>query len=197
VTERAEEVFRVGFVTGATPDKWARIWREHSRQRLELVPVTEAEQESALRRREVDMCLVRLPIDRDGVHCIPLYEERPVAVFAVDHVLSLLDEVGLDDLAEEQLVLPHRSGWMPSVEQLAWPPMTEKQAIETVAGGTGIAIVPMSIARLHHRKDATYRPVAGLEPTTVGLAWLMATEDPRVQTFIGIVRGRTANSSRG
>jgi hypothetical protein len=30
----------------------------------------------------------------------------------------------------------------------------------------------------------------------VGLAWLVDNEDPRVQIFIGIVRGRTPRSSR-
>ena len=58
--------FTVGFVTGATPDKWARTWRDRSRERLELVPVTEEDQERLLREGELDMCLVRLPVDRDG-----------------------------------------------------------------------------------------------------------------------------------
>ena len=49
---------------------------------------------------------------------------------------------------------------------------------------------------LHHRKDAIYRPVTDLPPTTVGLAWLVDNDDARVQMFIGIVRGRTERSSR-
>jgi DNA-binding transcriptional LysR family regulator len=143
------------------------------------------------------MALVRLPIDRDGLHFIPLYDEVPVAVMGAEHVLTLLDEVSLDDLADEQLVLPHESGWTPSAEQLAWPPMSVQDAFEAVAGGTGLVLVPMSVARLHQRKDATYRPVVDLPPTKVGLAWLVDNDDPRVQTFIGIVRGRTERSSRG
>ncbi|TQL68234.1 LysR substrate binding domain-containing protein [Nocardioides albertanoniae] len=189
--------FTVGFVTGATPDKWARIWRERSRERLEMIPLTEHEQERGLRAGELDMALVRLPIDRDGLHCIPLYEEQPVVVMGHEHLLSLLEEVTFDDLAEEQLVIPERGGWTPGVEQLSWPPMSEKEAVETVAAGTGVAIVPMSIARLHHRKDVVFRPLVGAEPTTVGLAWLLDNDDERVQTFIGIVRGRSRNSSRG
>ena len=189
--------FRVGFVTGATPDKWARTWRERSRVPLELVPVEQDVQEVGVRDGSLDMCLVRLPVDREGLHCIPLYDEQQVAVVGLDHVVSAVDEVSLDELADEQLVLPHASGWTPSVDQLDWPPMTAKQAIEVVAGGTGIVLVPMSVARLHHRKDVTSRPVRDLAPTTVGLAWLVDNEDPRVQTFIGIVRGRTARSSRG
>ena len=68
--------------------------------------------------------------------------------------------------------------------------------VATVAAGTGVVVVPMSVARLHHRKDVTYRPVSDLAPTTVGLAWRADDDDERVQTFIGIVRGRTARSSR-
>lgn len=188
--------FRIGFVTGATPDKWARAWRDRSRIPLELVPVTEDEQERLLRDGELDMCLVRLPVDRDGVHLVPLYEELPVAVMGREHLLTLLDEVSVDDLEEEQLVLPERSGWVPKVEQLAWPPMSEKDAIETVAAGIGIAVVPMSVARLHHRKDVVQRTVTDLPSTRIGLAWLVERDDERTQAFVGVVRGRTANSSR-
>ena len=189
--------FRLGYVTGATPDKWARVWRERQREGIALVPLEEPGQEAPLRAGEVDMALVRLPVDRDGLHCIPLYEERPVVVLGTEHVLTLADEVSPDDLAGEQLVLPERSGWTPSAAQLEWPAMTERDAVEVAASGGGVAIVPMSIARLHHRKDVTFRPVTGLPGTTVGLAWLVENDDARVQTFIGIVRGRTANSSRG
>ena len=188
----------VGFVTGATPDKWAGVWRRRfARDRLDLVPVTEEEQEVGLRDGSLDMALVRLPVDRDGLHLIPLYEELPVAVMGTEHVLTLAEELTVADLADEQLVLPHPSGWRPQVEQLAWPPMTVKDAVEVVASGTGVVIVPMSVARLHHRRDTTYRVVTDLPPTTVGLAWLVDNDDPWVQRFIGIVRGRTERSSRG
>jgi DNA-binding transcriptional LysR family regulator len=190
--------FRVGFVTGATPDKWARVWRERfPRAPLELVPVEQQHQEDGLRSGELDMALVRLPVDRDGLHCIPLYDEVPVAVVGVEHVATVVEEVSLADLADEQLVLPHSSGWTPDAEQLDWPAMTVAEAVEVVASGTGVAIVPMSIARLHQRKDTAYRPVTDLPPTTIGLAWLVDNEDPRVQSFIGVVRGRTERSSRG
>lgn len=189
-------VLRVGFVSGATPDKWARAWRERRAERLELVPVTEGRQEPLLRDRELDMCLVRLPVDRDGLHLVRLYDERPVVVVPRDHFVTAAAEVTLEDLADEQLVLPHRSGWRPSVAQLDWPEMTERQAVEAVAAGSGIALLPMSVARLHARKDVASRPVTDLSPTTVGLAWLAERDDELTQAFVGVVRGRTARSSR-
>ena len=174
--------FRLGFVTGATPDKWAGIWRERQREAIELVPMSEEVQEHGIRTGALDMALVRLPVDRDGLHLIPLYEELPVAVMNVDNALTLLDEVTTEDLSGE-----HQD----------WTGLTPREAVETVAAGTGVLVVPMSVARLHHRKDVTYRTVTDLPVSTVGLAWLADNDDPRLQAFIGIVRGRTERSSRG
>jgi DNA-binding transcriptional LysR family regulator len=158
--------------------------------------VDEATQEGGLRDGSLDMCLVRLPVDRDGLHCIPLYDEVQVVVLPSEHVATVVSEVSLEDLAEEQLVLPHPSGWTPSVPQLEFPSMSQREAMEVVASGTGIAIVPMSVARLHHRKDVATRPVSDLPPTRVALAWRVDRDDERAQAFVGIVRGRTARSSR-
>lgn len=192
------DTFRVGFVTGATPDKWARTWRERfPRRPLELVPVEESEQEDGVRDGSLDMCLVRLPVDRDGLHCIPLYDEVPVVVASAEHFVAAGEEVTFADLADEQLVFPERSGWTPGAPQLDWPAMTVKDAIEVVAGGTGVVIVPMSVARLHSRKDVVARPLVDADPTKVGLAWPVSADDDRLDLFVGVVRGRTARSSRG
>src|SRR4051794_17258894 len=151
------------------PDRWADTWRNRRREPIELVPVAEEEQERLLRDGTVDMAIVRLPVDRDGLHLVQLYDEKPVAVMSTEHLLTLADELTTGDLADEQLVIPERSGWRPDAEQLAWPPMSAKDAVETVAAGTGVAIMPMSLARLHHRRDATYRVVTDLPSAPVGL----------------------------
>ncbi len=189
--------FRIGFVTGAMPDRWVDTWRQRRREPIELVPVAEEEQERLLRDGTVDMAIVRLPVERDGLHLVPLYEEKPVAVMSTEHLLTLAEELTTADLVDEQLVIPERSGWRPAAEQLAWPPMSEKDAVETVAAGTGVAIMPMSLARLHHRRDATHRVVTDLPATGVGLAWLVENDGELPQAFVGIVRGRRENSSRG
>ncbi len=191
------EPLRVAFVTGTTPDKWARAWRDQRRGRLELVPVTEGEQEGVVRRGEVDLALVRLPVDTEDLHCVRLYDEVPVVVAGRDHLVSAAPEVTLEDLVDEQLVRPHASGWQPTAPQLDWPPMTEQEAIETVAAGSGIVLVPMSVARLHQRKDVVHSVVTDLPPTTVALVWRRERDDDTTQAFVGVVKGRTANTSRG
>ena len=181
--------FRVGFVPGITPDKWERSWTEHERasrrwRPLELVPVPVADQERLVRAGELDMCLVRGEVDRDGMHLVALYREVPVAVLAKEHPATAYDELTLADLADEPDILAR------------FPDLDLPMAIETAAAGSGYVLMPLSLARLHARKDVEHRPVTDAEESPVGLAWLTANEDPDTQRFVGIVRGRTARSSR-
>ncbi len=198
--------FRVDFVAGVSPDKWARRWERRVADRaLELVPVTTDVQLDAVRAGDASMALVRLPVDRDGLHLIPLYEEVPVVVASREHVVAAFEEVDVADLAEEVLVQGPDA--VPEWAAVATPeareraavmrPMTEGEVVEVVASGVGIAILPLSVARLHHRKDVVHRPVHGVAGSRIGLVWTMEDPDPGIEVFIGIVRGRTENSSRG
>ena len=65
-----------------------------------------------------------------------------------------------------------------------------------VATGVGYTRVPMSLGRLHHRKDAVLRPLVDADPTTLALVWPRADDDPVRQEFVGVVRGRTIRSTR-
>jgi hypothetical protein len=191
--------FRVAFVPGVTPGKWLRIWKERERSPLVATLVEERAQIAVLHDGSADMCIVRLPVDRDGLHVIPLYREVPVVVVPLDHLLTVAEEVSVADLADEDVLegadrLPGRTS---SREPLDLPPMTTGQAIEVVASGTGVVVVPMSVARLHHRKDVTTRPLTDVTESQVALAWRSDLDDPRAETFVGIVRGRTARSTRG
>src|SRR3954464_1162551 len=105
---------RVGFVTGTTPDKWARAWREQGRGTLTLVPLTEDDQEDAVRRGEVDMALVRRPVTTDDLHVVRLYDETAVVVASRDHFVAAGETVSLEDLTHEQLVRPNRAGCPPA-----------------------------------------------------------------------------------
>jgi DNA-binding transcriptional LysR family regulator len=192
---------RLAFVPGATPDKWARVWRErHPRLPLDLVPVEQTDQRAVLDDGTADLALARLPVDLERptpLHCVKLYDEQQVVVAGKDHLVAAAEEVTLADLADEQLVAPHPSGWRPAADQLDWPQMTTKDAVEVTASGTGVVILPMSVARLHARKDVVTRPVTDLEPTQVALIWLRDADSDVHQDFVGVVRGRRASSGRG
>jgi hypothetical protein len=53
------------------------------------------------------------------------------------------------------------------------------------------------VARLHRRKDVVHRVVTDLDPTTIALVWLRERDDETTQAYVGVVKGRTGNSSRG
>ncbi|MFM6850285.1 MAG: LysR substrate-binding domain-containing protein [Terrabacter sp.] len=202
----ASSPFRVEFVPGVTPDKWLRVWgRRLPDSAIAAVPVDDADAVAHLHDGSTSMALLRLPVDKDGLHVIPLYEEVPVVVVAKEHVVAAFDEVDVADLATEVLMQQPDAvpEWVavaaPETRErsAAMPPMSAKQAISVVASGSGIVILPLSVARLHHRKDVVHRPVSGVAPSGIGLAWRVDDDDPRIEEFIGIVRGRTERSTRG
>ncbi|MGW3688003.1 LysR family substrate-binding domain-containing protein [Streptomyces sp. NPDC005125] len=193
--------FRLAYVPGVTPTKWVRIWNERlSEIPLTLVAVTTAEASDVLRGGGADAGFVRLPIDRTDLSAIPLYTETTVVVIPKDHIAAAVDEVSAEDLADEIVLHPlddtldwERPPGRPAIER----PATTADAIDLVAAGVGLLIVPQSLARLHHRKDLTYRPVTGVPESRIALSWPEDATTDMVEDFIGIVRGRTVNSSRG
>lgn len=173
--------FVVGFVAGVTPGKWARVWGERRRWHpLELRPLEQAQAIAALVAGELDAAFLRLPVDDESLSAIPLYEEQPVVVAPKDHPVAAFESLALGDLDGETIL------------EGAWD-----ETIPLVAANVGVAIVPQSVARAHSRRDLIARPVTDAPTTRVALAWPSARTSAEVEEFIGIVRGRTANSSRG
>jgi DNA-binding transcriptional LysR family regulator len=174
------------------------------RRSLDLLPLGDRDGVALVRSGELAMCFVRLPVDRDGLHLIPLYDEQPVVMVAKEHPVAAFDEIDVTDLADEHLLQDPDT--VPEWRDVATevrvgtrypvPQMSLREAVESVAADAGIVVVPMSLARLHHRKDVVHVPVTGVPTTKVGLTWLVDNDDERVQTFIGVVRGRSAHSSR-
>lgn len=194
--------FRLGYVPGVTPSKWLRTWAE----RVPDVPLTlvdsgNAEGVGLVRDGAVDAALLRLPIDRTDLHAIPLYTETTVILAPKEHWLAAADEVTGADLADEIVLHP-----LDDVLDWAAPPgvpadrrpVTTAVAVGMVAAETGLLLVPQSLALLYHRKDLVHRPVTDVPQSSVALVWpsVVDTGD-LMEEFIGIVRGRTVNSTRG
>jgi DNA-binding transcriptional LysR family regulator len=193
--------FGLAYVPGVTPGKWVRIWHERSPSvPLNLTQISAAEAAGLVRDRGADAVLLRLPTDTAGLHAIPLYTETTVAVVPKDHHLAAADELSTADLAGEVVLHPldDTLDWArPPGQEATQRPATTGDAVELVAAGVGVLVVPQSLARLHHRRDLTYRPVAGTPESRVALSWLEDETTDLVDLFIGIVRGRTVNSTRG
>ena len=171
----------LAFVPGVTPAKWIGVWKQRMPGTpIDARPLPQDTALAALRSGEATVALARLPFDTEGLSVIPLYTERAVVVAERDHPVVAFDSVNLSDLAGESLI----DGMDASV-------------VELVATGVGIAIMPQSVARSLSRRDVVARPIDDGVETRVALAWVADRTTPLIEEFAGIVRGRTANSSRG
>ena len=174
--------FTIAFAAGVTLTRWTRAWEERQRRiPLAFIATDAVSQVSALHEGLADVSFVRLPVDRTGLSIIPLYDEIAVAVVPKEHSFSVFESVTLADLSSEERVADTLSA---------------EDAVELVAAGGGILVLPQSIARLHARKDVIALPIADGVGTSIAIAWLEKHTTPQVEEFVGIVRGRTAASSR-
>src|SRR5690606_30186190 len=112
------------------------------------------------------------PSTRDGWAVVPLWTERTVVVVRKDHVLTVVDEVDVADLAGETVLVPGDDvlGWLPAdVDVLEVPDVPT--AADLVVNGTGVLLVPHALARLHDRRGTAVRPVPDAPGSRVVLAW--------------------------
>jgi DNA-binding transcriptional LysR family regulator len=194
--------FRILLVPGVNPDRWLRVWAERLADvPAQLVHAEPADAVARLRAGEAEVALVRLPVDRDGLAAIPLYDEVTVVVVPKDHVVTVVEEVPVADLADEVLIVPDddllRWADAPGTRFSGGEVATTADAIELVAAGVGVVLLPQSVSRLHQRRGLTVRAVPEAPTSTVALVWVEDQYDELVEEFIGIVKGRKANSSRG
>lgn len=179
----------VAFVPGVTPTKWSRIWGERMRRaRLDLRLLDDADARAGLADASVDMALLRfaperLPLSDGPLSAIPLYDEQRVVVVAKDSELAAFDELTLADLDGVPMLDGDDAG-----------------TVEVVATGAAIATMPQAVARIHSRRDVVAHPIRDAPVTRIALVWVtdraLARGDDLIAAFIGIVRGRSANSSR-
>ncbi len=219
VTEgHSPPTFRLLVVPGVSVDRWSRTWSQRSPGvELRLVPA-DVNQAAPLLCTGADAGLVRLPVDQDTFHAIPLYTEATVVVVPRDHPVAAADEVTIADLAGETLLRPLDDvlDWTGSPDTheptpgdpattagdrpattAGDRPATTAAAVELVAAGAGVLVTPQSLARIHHRRDLTYRIVTDAPTSSVALVWPRDRYTELVEQMIGIVRGRTENSTRG
>lgn len=198
--------FALGHVPGVIPDKWVRIWgQRYPEVPLDLVQTPSAAAERLVREREADAALLRLPIEPEGLHAIPLYTETSVVVVPKEHFTAAADELSPADIADEIVLHPlddvldwsshgqEQPPGRPAIER----PATTADAVQLAAAGVGLLVVPQSLARLHHRKDLVYRPLSDVPESRVALSWIEGETTDLMEQFIGVVRGRTPNSTRG
>ncbi len=172
----------IAFVPGVSPAKWARVWRERFPGiELRLRPIGPDDVDAAL-ADEADMAFARMPVSTQH-NAIPLWTETAVVAMPKDSPLAELAEVDLAD-AEVHVV---DAGPVPA---------DIDGSLDLVEANVGVVVLPQSLFRAASRKDLVARPLVGAAGTRVALVWRDADASDTTEEFIGVVRGRTANSSR-
>jgi DNA-binding transcriptional LysR family regulator len=171
--------FTLAFPLGVTIGKWTRVFAERQ-PAVELVVTPSDDPLGLLSRGEADMVFARDAEAADDRHLIPLYTEDVVVVMNHEHLLTLEEKLHLADLNGHA-----RVEGTPS-----------EALMRSVAAGDGVALLPASVAKALRRKDVEAMRLEDGPVSHVGLAWPRDSQHPLVDEFIGIVRGRTAHSSR-
>lgn len=188
----------VGYVPGVQPDKWVMRWRE----RFGEVPLTtrrvgdpRTDLARSLGEGGFDVIFFREPADAPrsapaGLLRVPLYTETMAVLAEKDHELAAFDSLTRADLDGER--------WLDPVDPIAATPDEVSAAVDLVAAGVGLLVLPLPYARSLSRRDVVVRPLEGVPATRMGVAWAPEREaDELIDAFVGIVRGRSAATSRG
>jgi hypothetical protein len=137
-------------------------------------------------------------------HAMFLYTESMGLVVPKDHELAKEDAVRLTDVAFVTLLdhPDHAPEW-PAAEPWLdpeWMPKNVPAALQLVATNLGAILLPIPLARhLINKKEHVLLPIIADPPMTgsdIWATWTIERDAADVQQLAGILRGRTARSSR-
>ncbi|HEY3035684.1 MAG TPA: LysR family transcriptional regulator, partial [Streptosporangiaceae bacterium] len=201
---RAARVLRVGFLAGAANEATQEIIAAFTRLRpgwrVEMRAAPWTDPTAGLGGGDVDVALLRLPFPgQDSLRTEILFTEPRWVALPAAHPLAARDHICFRDLWDEPFVAaPAETGawrdwWLAAGEreghQARIGAVTDTGQpddwLTAIANGYGVALAPESAARYYARPDITYRPVAGVSPSQVGVAWPPANDtNPIVQDFV-------------
>ncbi|MET9657527.1 LysR family transcriptional regulator [Streptomyces sp. NPDC006510] len=200
--DRERQVLRVGFVASAaneaTPAIIAAFAQRWPGWRADMRQASWSNPSAGLATADVDVALLRLPFpgqERLRTRVL-LGEPRWVALPAA-HPLAARERIAFSELWDEPFVAaPATTGqwrelWLATDEREGHPvrigAVTDQPDdwLNAIANGYGIALAPESSARFYARPGVVYRPVDGVSPSQVGVAWAPADDtNPVVQDFV-------------
>src|SRR3954470_8323980 len=161
-----------------------------------------------LRTGDADAALVVGAFDRSGLDMIPLWTDPRGLAMSASHELAAKAEVSIDEMiAQPSFDFPapdrvFRAYWMAINHRAGPPPRLVAQfksmdgLLEAVRGGLGVNLIRERIVdSLGPDSGVVFRPVAGLEPAEVLLAWRSGDEREMITNLIAAAREAFPDSS--
>lgn len=198
-------VLRVGITTSVDPDLFTRIKplfeRDFPDHRLEIKRQISVRNVRDVGRGVLDMALIGMPAETEGLACKPLFEEPLMVAIPSNHRLAKKRNVSLSELQADKLFWFSRK-LNPSYydhcekgfnrfnfhpERLPEPD-EHHLLLGLVAAGQGIALVPSSL-RAIQRRNVVYKTLreASYFKIAVGMIWRELHQPPHVSTFMNML----------
>jgi DNA-binding transcriptional LysR family regulator len=145
-----------------------------------------------------DVAFIWLPVP-PGLETHVLATERRCVVLPVDHPLAGREEIPFAALRHEPFIAlpavagPLRDFWLGLDARDDDPVIgvtadTPEEVFEAVTGGLGVVLVAEGNAQLYKRPGMTWRPVTGLPPGRLAIAWRAGNTSPHVTAFVDALR---------
>jgi DNA-binding transcriptional LysR family regulator len=150
-----------------------------------------------------DVAFVWLPLPMDDVDVLPVAREERVVALPADHRLAGASHIVLADLLDEPFIAlpdsagPLRDAWLAVADRGGRPPVvgavadTPDAVFEAVTSGLGVVLLAAGNADLYARPGVVCRPVGGLSPAVLALAWRRSDRRPVVAAFVRAVDDRS------
>ncbi len=213
---RSARVLRVGFLAGAANEATREIIEEFGRRRpgwrVEMRAAPWTDPTAGLASGDADVALLRLPFPgQDGLRTEVLFSEARWVALPAAHPLAGRESICFRELWDEPFVAaPAETGWWRdwwlAADEREGHPVLIGAVTETgqpddwltaIANGDGVALAPESGARYYARPGVIYRPVTGVSPSRVGVAWPPAADaNPAVRDFVGCCTETTDRSAK-
>lgn len=199
---RAARVLRVGFIASAanefTPAIVAAFRAARPGWQVDMRQFGWTDPTAGLDDGEVDAALVRLPFPgADAYRTEVLFAEPRWLALPAGHRLADRAEIEFEALRDEPFVAsPPENGWWRDfwVGADARPAETvvvgaiahnTDEWLTAIGNGYGVSFTPESSARYYPRPGVVYRPVRGIGPTRVAVAWPGSADgNPAVREFV-------------
>ncbi|MBB5775210.1 LysR family transcriptional regulator [Nonomuraea jabiensis] len=145
-----------------------------------------------------DVAFIWLPVP-PGLRTYVLATENRGVAMPDGHPLAELAEIPFEALRDEPFIaLPPEAGplrdfWLARDARdddpvVGFTANTPEEVFEAVTSGLGVVLVAEGNAALYNRPGMAYRPVSGLPPGQLAIAWREGDAGPQVMAFIDALR---------